>query len=136
MDEQRMQVLQMISEGKITPEEGARLLDALGQDEKEPGEIRPRPARGKSGHMLRIRVIDEDGTKVNVNLPLGLVRSASRLATKVIPNEAREAMNRQGIDLSEIDIEELVNELENGTGDGRLVDIQDEDGTKVEIYVD
>lgn len=136
MDEQRMQVLQMISEGKITPAEGARLLDALGQDEKETEEIRPRRAGGKSGHMLHIRVIDADGTKINVNLPLGLVRSATRLATKVLPNEAREAMNRQGIDLNDIDLEELVAELEAGTGDGRLVDVQDEDGTKVEIYVD
>lgn len=136
MDEQRLQVLQMISEGKVTPEEGARLLDALGEEEKAAGEVRPRTARGKSGHMLRIRVVDEDGTRVNVNVPLGLVRSATRLATRVLPNEAREAMNRQGIDLSEIDIEELVSALEDGTGDGRLVDILDEDGTKVEIYVD
>jgi hypothetical protein len=55
--EERMKILKMIEEGKLTPEEGAKLLAALAESRKPP---RRPPARSASGgaRWLRVRVTD------------------------------------------------------------------------------
>ncbi|MDX1689200.1 MAG: hypothetical protein R3248_14550, partial [Candidatus Promineifilaceae bacterium] len=72
--EERMQILRMIEEGKISAGEGAELLRAL--EEKKDGGPAAEPLRGASKpRWFRVRVTDvETGrSKVNVNIPMGLV---------------------------------------------------------------
>ena len=84
--EERLQILKMIEEGKISAAEGAELLRAL--DTK--GERGPtlEPMKGTSNpRWFRVRVTDmQTGrNKVNVNIPMGLVNAASRWARGSLP---------------------------------------------------
>ncbi|OLT10089.1 hypothetical protein BJF79_05040 [Actinomadura sp. CNU-125] len=143
MNEQRRQILEMLAEGKISADEAERLLDALGRERPEtPPEDAPRPkARPK---YLRVRVhaaeaFDGDGpTRVNVRIPLQLLRAGVRL-TALIPPQALAKVNaglqKSGvpIDLTELKpqhIEDLIEHLDDLT-----VDVDDTDA-KVQVFCD
>ena len=59
---------------------------------------------------------------------------------RCIPAEALQEMQAKGIDLSEFDFDELVQLIDQGLANGKLVDIDTDDQkdghTKVEIYVE
>jgi hypothetical protein len=86
--------------------------------------------------------VDSAEAKVNINIPLNLLKVTSRLVgvgMGLIPEEARREMENKGIDLSKINFEELVNLIDQGMVDGKLVDVDtDEEGkrTRVEVYVE
>jgi hypothetical protein len=124
--EERMAILRMIEQGKITAEDGARLLAALG--EKRQGTPPPRPgspprsAIFDTSRGLRIRVYDlfNNQAKVNVSVPVGLFR----LIQRFIPASA-------GVDLAQIE-----QAIESGAI-GRIVEVVDnEGGTRVEIGIE
>jgi hypothetical protein len=122
--EERMRILKMIQEGKITAEEGAKLLAALRESRKE---TRPPTSTGRLGRgWLRVRVTDmsTNRPKVNVNLPLSLMDAGLKIGAQYAPELA-------GIDLSEF-IEEI-----KGGAQGKIIDVIDEeDGEHVEIFVE
>jgi len=140
MSQERMKILQLLEEGKINSAEAMDLLNTLdeGREDLQSNSNKPNTKR----RSLKV-LVNSDKTKVNVNVPLGLIRIASQIAgqsAQWIPEEAQEQMKKQGIDLSKIDFEELLQLIDQGLSDGRLVDIETEDEkegfTKVEIYVD
>ncbi len=57
-----------------------------------------------------------------------------------ISKEARREMAERGVDLSKIDVEELVSLIDQGLADGKLVDADidnpEKGRTKVEVYVE
>ena len=119
MAEERLKVLEMLSEGKITPEEANDLLETIKSK-------KPAPASCKCRY-LKIKVIEGGGKeKVNVNLPLSL----AKFALKFIPESARQEMTEQGIDLDTI-----ISSLTDDLGVGQIVSVEDGDD-KVEIYVE
>ncbi|EGO65013.1 SHOCT-like domain-containing protein [Acetonema longum] len=137
MQDEKRKVLEMIQNGKITANEGYELLKAMENTEVKPLET------GSSNRFLRIRVVSGQHSKVNVNIPLKLLKIASKFADigmKFIPDDAREEMQKKGIDLSGINFDELVQLIDQGLVDGKLVDVEIEDPhegpTKVEIYVE
>jgi len=139
MSDERMKILEMIQSGKITAPEGLELLKALDDADLKPGEA------ARSGmRFLRIRVsTGQNNTKVNVNIPLSLLKVVTKFADigmKFIPEDARREMTKTGIDLSDINFDELVELIDQGLVDGKLVDIDTEDEysgrTKVEVYVE
>lgn len=119
--EERMRILKMIQEGKITAEEGAKLLSALRDSRKD---IRPTsPASIRKG-WLRVRVTDmhTGRTKVNVNLPMGLVDAGMNIATQFAPD---------------INFAEIAEAIRAGSMEGKIVDVIDEeDGEHVEVFID
>jgi len=139
MNNEKIKILEMIQNGKISAPEGLELLKAL-----DDGNYQPSGAIENIGRFLRIRVITgQNNTKVNVNIPLSLFKAATKFANiglKVIPEEARQEMLKKGIDLTQINFDELVQLIDQGLVDGKLVDIDTEDEkagrTKVEIYVE
>jgi len=140
MSDENKRILEMIEEGKITAAEGLELLAALDHTE-----VRTKQVVNPSLHKryLRIRVYTDKAVKVNVNVPLALMKVASKFAAismKYIPDEARKEMEKKGIDLSQIDVEELVSMIEQGCVDEKLVDIEVDDPkegkVRVEVYVD
>ena len=102
MSEERKKVLVMLAEGKITSDEAERLLEKL---ETQADEQRPvvleTSGSPKSGvpKYLRVVVDSADGDKVNIRVPLALVRTGIKLST-MLPSKASEKMKEQGIDLS------------------------------------
>jgi len=120
-NEERLKILKMIDEGKITAEEGARLLTTLSESRK--AAARP-PRPGASGaRWLRIRVTDmvTGKPKATVNLPLSLVDAGLNIASKYAPDIA---------------FDELVASI-NAGAEGKIIDVFDEeDGEHVEIYIE
>jgi hypothetical protein len=120
--EERIQILKMIEEGKISPEEGARLLSALGQKSSPP---RP-PAAGTDARWFRVRVTDAatGKSKVNVNIPMGLVNVGIKMGARFVP------------ETSEIDLEEVFEQIRSGAH-GKIVEVtDDESGEHVEIFIE
>ena len=141
MNEQRRQILDMLAEGKINADEAERLIAALEResaaDPSASEESRP-TARPK---YLRV-VVDEHGgkdpAKVNVRVPLQLLRAGVKLASLIPPqalNQANEGLARSGvpIDLSQIKPEH-VDDLIAHLGDF-TVDVEEKD-TKVHVFVE
>ncbi|GAA3780785.1 hypothetical protein GCM10022225_81440 [Plantactinospora mayteni] len=141
MNEQRRQILQMLAEGKITADEAERLIDAIEREQPEspPGSaLRPKP-RPK---YLRVVMNSEDNvgadgpTRINVRVPLQLLRAGVRL-TSLIPPQALTQVNAKlhesgvPIDLTQLKpqhIEDLIEQLDDLT-----VDL-DDPGTKMQVF--
>ena len=82
--EERMKILKMINDGKITAEEGAKLLSALSERTDKP---RKSSKSSLAGQTLRVRVSDmaSGKTKVNVNVPMKLVDAGLNIAAQFTP---------------------------------------------------
>lgn len=122
LKEEKLQILKMVEEGKITPEEGISLLETL--EDVEETYVDNRQAK-----WLKIKVFDpSDNTKVNVTIPIALIDVSMKMAGKFVP-ELNEA------NISEHDMRELFDAIKEGAT-GKLVDVASEDGEKVEIIVE
>ena len=136
MNDNRRQILDMLASGKITAEEAERLIAAL--ERSGTGAT----AMSESDKIKYLRVLVDtkdpvDGpTKVNVRVPMQLLRAGVRL-TGVIPASAREEVNnalrKEGIafDINNVtpqNLEELVEQLRELT-----VDV-DNENTKVRVF--
>lgn len=136
MNEEVLKVLEMIREGKLTPEEGEKLLAAMGSDA-------PAKKPGKKNSMLRVRVDVKDPDKkevarVNANVPLALAKKAVGLMS-LIPKDAKAELAEKGIDLDHINLKELIEMFEDGIINEELVSVDagdDERGARVKVYVD
>lgn len=124
--EERMQILKMIEAKKITAEEGAKLLGALGEKDRGDPKIPP-PPPGTSGRWFRVRVTDlrTGKRKVNVNIPLGLVDVGLKMGAKFAP---------AGIE--GLDVNQILTAIKTG-GEGKVVDVEDaEGGEHVEVFIE
>ena len=147
IDEDRLNILRMVEDGKLSANEAASLLNALSQgkypepveqpveppaaptaprDFEEPAvEISNKDSTSRP-QWLRVRVTDLSSgrRKVTVNLPFGLVNWGMKIG-------ARYAPEIEGLDFNEL------SELLQAGADGKLVDVVDEeDGEHVEVYID
>ncbi len=124
MHTERLRILKMLEEGKVSAEEAARLLDALRSSEEQ-SKVEEQP-KGKAPRWLRIRVTDADGSHVNISLPVKLLDFALRIA------------ERFGVTLdSDGDTWFALKEALAHGDVGRIVEIKDaEDGDQVEIYLE
>jgi hypothetical protein len=123
--EERMQILRMVAEGKISAEEGAKLLAALETD-KSKKEGRPTAQDPSEPRWFRVRVTDlETGkNKVSVNLPMSLVDVGTRIGARFAP------------DLEGTSFRDIIEKIKTGA-QGKIIDVEDaEDGERVEIYVE
>lgn len=120
--EERMKILKMVQERRITAEEGAKLLTALGRSEARAAA----PGEAGEARWLRVRVTDLNSGKaaVNVNLPLSLVNVGLKMGARFIP------------DMEGLHMDEVTQALREGLT-GRVVDVVDEvEGQRVEVYIE
>lgn len=119
--EERLKILQMIQDGKITPEDGAKLLEALNRGAgRTTGRV---PVSVDDNRYVRIRVTDifTGRAKVSVNLPLSLVSAGIGIAAKYVPG---------------VEEEYLMEAISSGLT-GKVIDVIDEqDGDHVEIFIE
>lgn len=122
--EERMQILKMIEEGKITAAEGAELLRALDQDTNSP---QNQPIKGASApRWFRVRVTDLNSgkNKVNVNIPMGLVNVGIKMGARFAP------------EMDGIEYQQIMDAIQSGQ-QGKVMDVtDDESGERVEIFVE
>jgi len=124
MSDERIRILRLVAEGKATPEEAERLLSAVGKEVSVPA------AKG-TPRYLRVTVNSSDGDKVNIRVPLALVRAGMKFSA-LVPREAREQMEEKGIDLaalSTMDTEELIEALKE-----LEVNVDSHDGDIVKVF--
>lgn len=134
MIEEQRRILNMMADGKLNAVEAEALLEALSSNQlpgAAPGSAQP-PTPKASPRYLRILVEgrhEAKSNKVNVRVPLELIRAGMRLAV-LIPTVAYESVNRAfkangvDVDISKVkpeDLEGLVahlQELEIDVDDG------------------
>ncbi|MFZ5819331.1 MAG: SHOCT-like domain-containing protein [Chloroflexota bacterium] len=123
--EERMKILKMIEEGKISAEEGAKLLAALAEGRRSSlGTSAPRGSGAP--RTLRIRVTDvaSGRSKASVQIPLALVDAGMKIGAHFAPEV-------EGVDMSNV-----MDALRSGVT-GKIIDVVDEeDGEHVEIFVE
>ncbi len=122
--EERMRILKMIDEGKISAEEGAKLLAALSENRRAPN--LPLSRTPGAARWLRVRVTDvaSGRSKATVQIPLALLDAGMKIGAHFAPEV-------EGVDMSTI-----TEALRSGMT-GRIVDVIDEeDGEHVEIFVE
>lgn len=136
MSEDRRRILDMLAEGKINAEEADRLIGAIG------GGPAAAPALAKTGQAKYLRVLvdtvdpDDGPTKVNIRVPMMLLRAGVRLSNLIPPAaraEVNSAMERQGVpfDINQIrpeNLEAMIEQLNELT-----VDV-DNENTKVRVF--
>jgi len=125
--EERMKILSMIQDGTITAEEGMRLLETLEEPPKRPAaQERPSAPASNRARFVRVCVTDTDSgkTRVNVRLPISVVSAGMKMGARFSPEV-------EGLEMSE-----LMTYIRSGDT-GKVIDIfDDEDGERVEVYVE
>lgn len=123
--EERMKVLQMIEEGKISVEDGAKLLSTL--EEKQAPRRRTYSGGRRDPRNLRVRVNDTVTGKVRVNvvLPMTLVDAGLNIASNFVDGVFD---NDHGAQLADA--------IREGRS-GKIIDVLDaEDGEHVEVFIE
>ncbi len=123
--EERMRILKMVEEGKISAEEGTKLLTAVQQAQRaSAGEQGGR--RGGAGRWLRIKVTDTKTgrSKASVQIPIGLIDAGMKIGAHFAPEV-------EGVDMGNV-----MDAIRAGVI-GKIIDAtDDEDGERVEIFVE
>ena len=123
--EERMKILKMIEEGKLSAEDGAKLLAALTDGRRGPA-AQASARSTAAGRWLRIRVTDiaTGRSKASVQIPLGLIDAGMKIGAHFAPEV-------EGIDMTNV-----MEAVRSGMT-GKIIDVtDDEDGEHVEIYVE
>lgn len=125
MSGEKLSILKMIASGRVTAEEGLRLLDALDGPRREAAP-QPREAR-------RLRVVATDiatgRRRAQVNVPVGLADLVLRLATRYACGSFRVAGE-------DIDPKTVLAAIHDGTLGCVLEATSPEEGVKVEVFVE
>ena len=134
--EERRSILDMVATGKVSADEGERLLAAL-----ENGSPAAPEAPRRSFKYMRVLVEandEKDGPlKVNVRVPIALLRAGVKL-TSLIPQRATDeidnALAKEGIsfNMSQLkpeNLDELIDQLQELT-----VDVDQTDNLKVRVF--
>ncbi len=124
--EERMRILKMVEDGKISAEDGAKLLAALAESRKPPPSSPPPPGGTPDARWFRVRVTDTrtNRPKINVNIPAGLVNVGIRMGARFAPNLEADQMQA------------MMDALKSGAR-GKILDVTDDEaGEHVEIFVE
>jgi hypothetical protein len=133
--EERMKILTMVQEGKITPEDAAKLLEAINSAPVAAPRRHAVPVSagepdlsglGRRPRWLRVRVTDTDSgrPRVNVRLPISMVSVGLKMGSRFAPQ------------VEGLDADQLMQIIESGEL-GQIVDVYDEeDGEHVEVFLE
>jgi hypothetical protein len=116
-----MKILKMIEEGKVSAEEGAKLLSALSNSNRPLGGLAASGAK-----WLRVRVTDvaSGRSKATVQIPISLMEAGMKIGAHFAP------------EIDGVNMDQLMEALRTGTT-GKIIDVvDDEDGEHVEIFVE
>ncbi len=128
LTEERLQILKMLEDGKITVDEAATLLAALESGVKKE-RVALQPGMPGVAQWLRVRVTDQKSgkQKVTVNVPVSLVDVALKVGAKFAP------------ELEEMDsnvVMEAIEAIKSGA-QGKIVEVEDDEGgDRVEVFVE
>jgi hypothetical protein len=134
----RMEILELLSNGKITAAEAASLLSDIGEPavaekappppvEKAPTDPSPPAAAdGEEPSWFRVRVanLETGKNRVTVNIPVRMMKFGLKIGSRFSP------------EIENLDWNELTGMMRDMKS-GMLVDVQDEDSNEhVQVYLD
>lgn len=131
MSRERSKILQMVADGTITPEDGEKLLSRLDSAGTATAVAEPDDSKSRKGPIKYLRVVVDGEDKVNVRVPIGLIRTGIKLST-LMPLSASEHLTEHGIDLSQfnhLDGDELMEALRE-----LQVDVDAGDGDVIRVF--
>ncbi|MDQ0459310.1 SHOCT-like domain-containing protein [Clostridium sardiniense] len=129
MNEEIMTVLKMVEEGKISADKAKEIIDALGNTSKNTEAITPKKYEDK---FLKVEILSHEGDKVNIKLPIKVVKEVLKVTGKLPISKYVEGMD-------EIDLDELMNTIVSCLDNevmGEIVDICSSSGDTVKIVID
>lgn len=118
-------VLKMVEQGKISALKAKEIIDTLNNTKA----VAPKKYEDK---FLKVKVLSHEGDKVNVQLPVKVIKEALKVTGKLPISTYIEAIEG-------IDIDELMNALVaclNNEVIGEIVDISSSKGDTVKIVID
>ncbi len=129
--EERLKILKMIQEGKISVEQGMQLLEAVRSGNKAgPQAAASLPPAASTGQhqarWFRVRVTDMDTgwVRVNIRMPIHVVTTGFKLGVRFSPGV-------EGMDMTQ-----LIEAIRAGET-GQVVDVIDKiDGEHVEVFLE
>ena len=134
--EERMRILKMVEDGKISADDAAALLKSVGggavhftTGTSSAEAVNGKDKKSLKGKKLRIQVFEgnQEKPKVNIKLPLSLARLGGKFLSKTGKAKI------QGLDL---DFEALVSHLDD-LEEENTIEIDDEKGkTRVNLFIE
>ena len=124
--EERMRILKMIDDGKISADEGTSLLSTLNEVRRGSNATGGMPRMQGTARWLRVRITDlaTGKSKASVQIPIALLDAGMKIGANFAPEVG-------GVDMSMI-----MDALHTGAI-GKIIDVMDErDGEHVEIFVE
>lgn len=114
MSDERMKILQMVAQGKISPEQGDDLLKAMEEegDNKQAG--------GARWVHIRVHEPSSGDVRVNIRLPIAWAGKLLKFANKYAPDH---------------DLAEIYEAIQSGEA-GQVVQVESDDGERVEIWLE
>lgn len=133
MSEERRKILNMVAEGKLTPEEAERLLGVLSNSE----------GKGKK-RFFKVRVYERNSEKpkVRVDIPIAVLKLTAKIGSafkSVLPASAKVNMNGADIALDAFTPEMIDRILDTLEDEEKyvLAEVTDEEkGEYVEVYIE
>lgn len=123
MRDERIRILKMVEEGKITAEDAERLLSAIEKNE------------GKKARWLKVRIWEEGKEVFKINIPISLLKSMVKLGERFVSKDVEERLKKHGVDISSLeDIEEVLDTIDDNVP-YKLIECEDED-EGIEIIIE
>ena len=125
--EERVKILKLVQDGKISADQGVQLLEALEDPHKNKAEdVSGLPKATQVARWFRVSVTDTNTGKVRVNvrLPVNLITAGVKMGARFSP------------EVEGLDMEQLMTLIKAGEI-GKIVDVVDEkDGEHVEVFLE
>lgn len=124
--EERLKIMKMVQDGKITAEEAIQLLDAVDPVKKPFPDTPSQQKATGPGRWFRVKVTDTITGKMraNIRLPISLVSAGLKMGAKFSPE-------MDGMDMN------VLHEAIRNNQTGLIIDVfDDEDSEHVEIFIE
>ncbi len=92
--------------------------------------VPPQDRKSLDQLTLRVKILSTRGDKVNVNLPMGLVKICMELGVEILPGYCDDEATIKRVDLNKI-----IELVERGAV-GKLVEMESADGDTIEVVVE
>ena len=127
MNDEKLMILNMLQEGKISAEEAAKLLETINAgSNKEDNASEEIGRQEEQGKFFRVKITDTQTGKsrANIRIPLNVIGIGRRFGAQFAPQ------------INGVETEDLMEAVSNGKV-GKIIDVfDDQDGEHVEIYIE
>ncbi len=128
--EDKLRILKMVEEGKLTGEQASKLLETLEKNDgdkvkvEDDDEFFKIPKSTNGTRMLYIRIKSHDGENVKVTIPLEVIKIMASAGSNVI----------ESMDKYDIKIDMILEAIDKGVV-GPIVQVDTDEGDKILIEI-